>query len=238
MFEKLGKHPKVQMMLGGVPPCLKALIKGSQWFAFGSTGFLAEHQGTLIVRGRWQRDDVERCFAGQSQTYQLADGTRMLQLPEIGWLDFLDANTVYISVRQDIAAAQVHDNVKKGVGLTRRAKQLLALLPADRAFTFVVDGTGGVEWPGDPLPAGSDAAASMAIADWGISFQWTTDTHAEATAKDLEAKLRPQIDPIFASANDSVAKVQVTRAKSVVEIRGKLSTLMMGIVSSSLASTP
>ncbi|CAN5824137.1 hypothetical protein BH11MYX3_BH11MYX3_22150 [soil metagenome] len=110
MFDRLGKHPKVTMMMGMVPPGLKTVITGSEWFAFGSTGFLSGEQGTLIVRGRWQRSDVEACFAGQSQTFTMTDGAKLVQLPEVGWLDFLDANTVYISVRQDLAAAQVHTN--------------------------------------------------------------------------------------------------------------------------------
>ncbi|MBA3465109.1 MAG: protein kinase [Deltaproteobacteria bacterium] len=238
MFDKLGKHPKVQMAFGLMPPCVKTLISGSEWFAFGSTGFMADKQGTLIVRGRWQRSDVEACFSAQSQTFTMTDGAKLLQLPEIGWLDFLDANTVYISVRQDLAAAQVHDNVKKGVGLTKRARTLLATLPPNRALTFVVDGTGNVEWPGDPLPRGSDAAASVQISDWGVAFDVALDTHDEASARQLEAKVKPELEPLFASTTDSVGKLAVTRAKSNVRISGKLSTLMMGIVSSSIAAMP
>ena len=238
MFDKLAKHPKVQMMFGLMPPCVKTLISGSEWFAFGSTGFMADNQGTLIVRGRWQRSDVEGCFSAQSDTFTMTDGAKLLQLPEVGWLDFLDANTVYISVRQDLAAAQVHDNVKKGVGLTKRARALLASLPASRAMTFVVDGTGSVEWPGNPVPRGTDAAASFQISEWGVSFDVALDTHDEVTAKQLEAKVKPELEPLFASTTDSVGKLAVTRAKSSVRITGKLSTLMMGIVSSSIAAMP
>ncbi len=238
MFDQLGKHPKVTMMMGMVPPCLNTLIAGSEWFAFGSTGFMAGEQGTLIVRGRWQRSDVEACFAGQSQTFTMTDGTPMLQLPEIGWLDFLDANTVYISVRQDLAAAQVHANVKQARGLTRRAKVLLATLPAERAATFVVDGTGGVEWPGDPLPRGSDAAGALQISEWGVAFELTTDVKSEAAATALEAKVKPQLEPLFASTTEAVGKLTVARKQNTVKISGKLSTLMMGIVASSIASLP
>ena len=238
MFDKLANHPKVTMMMGMVPPCLKTLLANSEWFAFGSTGFLAGQQGTLIVRGRWQRSDVETCFAGQSQTFEMTDGAKLLQLPEIGWLDFLDANTVYISVRQDLAAAQVHANVTQGRGLTSRTRALLATLPADRAATFVVDGAGDVEWPGDPLPRGSDAAAALQISDWGVAFELTTDVKSEAAAKALEAKVKPQLQPLFASTTESVGKVTVARTRNTVKISGKLSTLMMGIVSSSIVSLP
>ncbi|CAN5824251.1 hypothetical protein BH11MYX3_BH11MYX3_22160 [soil metagenome] len=122
--------------------------------------------------------------------------------------------------------------------MTQRAKALLATLPADRAATFVVDGTGGVAWPGDPLPRGSDAAAALQISDWGVAFELTTDVKSEAAAKDLEAKVKPQLEPLFASTTESVGKVTVARKQNTVKISGKLSTLMMGIVSSSIASLP
>ena len=182
--------------------------------------------------------DVTACFDGQSEEHAMTDGKKMLQLPEVGWLDFLDANTVYVSVRQDLAAAQVHDNVIKGVGLTKRTRALLSTLPADRALTFVVDGTGDVEWPGDLLPKGSDAAASLQVADWGVAFDFTTDVKSEAEAKALEANIKPQLAPLFANSNDSVGKLTVERTKTTVKISGKLSTLMMGIVSATLASRP
>ncbi len=238
MFDNLAKYPKVTMMMATVPPCLKTLLGSSEWFAFGSTGFMSREQGTLIVRGRWQQSDVEACFAGQSQTFTMTDGVKLLQLPELGWLEFLDANTVYISVRQDLAAAQVHANVTNGRGLTPRAKALLATLPTDRAATFVVDGTGGVAWPGDPLPRGSDAAGALQIAEWGVAFELTTDVKTEAAAKDLEAKVKPELEPLFASTTDAVGKLVVARTRSTVKITGKLSTLMIGIVSSSLGSLP
>ncbi len=238
MFDKLGKHPQAQMMMGLLPPCVKTLIAGSEWFVFGSTGFMADKQGTLIVRGRWQRKDVEACFAGQSHELAMTDGVKLLQLPEIGWLDFLDANTVYISVRQDLAAAQVHDNVKKGQGLTPRARALLATLPAQRALTFVVDGTGSVAWPSDLLPKGSDAAAFVQVSDWGVEFDVALDVKSEAAAKALEAKAKPQLEPLIPSTSDSVGKLTVARKQTTVKIGGKLSTLMLGIVSSSIASLP
>jgi hypothetical protein len=227
MFDKLGKHPQVQLMTGMLPPCLKTLISGSEWFAFGSTGFMADKQGTLIVRGRWQRKDIEACFAGQSESLTMTDGTKMLQLPEVGWLDFLDANTVYVSVRQDLAAAQVHDNVKKAQGLTKHARALLATLPADREITFVVDGTGGVEWPGDPLPKGSDATAAMQTSEQAVAFEVTADVKTDAEAKALEAKLRPQLEPL---------KLTVARKQTSVKFGGTLSNVMMGIVASSISS--
>lgn len=234
VFDKLANHPQTKVVMGMLPPCVKTLLSGSEWFAFGSIGFDADKHGTLIVRGRWQRQDVENCFP-QREDFKMTDGVRVIQLPEIGWLDFLDDNTAYISVRQDLAAAQVHDNVTKGVGLTKRTRELLATLPADRAFTFVVDGTGRVEWPGDPLPRGSDMAAVMQVSDPTVAFSVAMFVPTEAAAKDLAAKVDKELAP-FRGANEAAGQVKVTRTGTKVVIEAKLSTLMMGIVSSSISA--
>ena len=157
IFDKIAASPKITGAVSSLPPCVRALGSRAEWFVFGSVGFLANEQGTLLLRGRWKRADVEACFAGASETFTMVDGARLLQLPAVGWIDFLDEHTVYISVRQDLAAAQVHENVKRSVGLTKHARKLLASLPAERAVTFVVDGQGDVAWPNDTLPKGSDA---------------------------------------------------------------------------------
>lgn len=234
MFTKLAKHPKVSMVMGMVPPCMKALIADSEWFAFGSTGFMASEQGTLIVRGRWGRSEVEKCFMGQYETLAMTDGTEMMQLPNIGWIDFLDEHTAYISVRQDLAAAQVHTNVKQAKGLTKHTRTLLATLPADRTLTFVVDGTGGVEWPGDPLPRGSDAAMWLRTTEQGLSLDLAMDTKSAAEAKKLETTLNTTFKGLFDAASPSVAKLQILRTQTRVRVVGDLSTLMIGIVSSAL----
>lgn len=234
VFDKLVNHPQTKLVMGMMPPCVKTLLQGSEWFVFGSVGFEADKQGTVIVRGRWQRKDVEGCFP-QRQDFKMVDGKRVIQLPEIGWLDFLDDNTAYISVRQDLAAAQVHDNVTQGVGLTKRTRELLATLPADRAFTFVLDGTGRVEWPGDPLPRGSDMAAVMQVSDPTVAFNVAMYVPTEAAAKELAAKVDKELAP-FRGANEAAGQVKVSRTGTKVVVEAKLSTLMMGIVSSSISS--
>ena len=239
LFDKLAHHPKLEMMLGMLPPCVRPLISGSEWFAFGSAGFEADKQGTLIVRGRWQRADVERCFmvtTGKAETLAMTDGTKILQLPEIGWVDFLDANTLYISVRQDLAAAQVHDNVLRARGLTARTRTLITSLPADRALTFVVDGSGGLAWPGDPLPKGSDAAGVVRVFPEGVSFQLAMDVKSEAAADKLVATIRPQLEPLF--GNQAAGRLVVGRKQTTVKITGELTSLMFGIVTSSVSSLP
>ena len=233
-FEKLANHPTVKPMITILPPCVRTLLAGSEWFVFGSVGFEANKYGTLIVRGRWARRDVEACFP-QKQELTMTDGKPILQLPEVGWLDFIDDNTVYISVRQDLAAAQVHDSVMKGAGLTKRTKALLATLSPDRAFTFVADGSGDVEWPGDPLPRGSDMAAMMQVSESTVAFHIAMHVKGEAAAKELATKIETEIKP-FAGTSEAAGQVKVTRTGTKVVLEAKLSTLMMGIVSSSLSS--
>ncbi len=234
MFDKLANHPQAKLLVAMMPPCVTTLLRGSEWFAFGSTGFDADKHGTLIVRGRWQRKDVEACFP-QKQAFTMTDGKAILQLPEVGWLDFLDDNTAYISVRQDLAAAQVHDNVQKAVGLTKRTRTLLAALPADRAFTFVLDGTGEIVWPSEMLPKGSDMAAVMQVSEPTVAFNVGMDVKTEPAAKALEVKLQTEVKP-FAGTSEAAGQVKVTRSGTKVVLDAKLSTLMMGIVSSSIAS--
>lgn len=234
MFDKLVKQPQVALTVAALPPCVKRLLSGSEWFVFGSVGFSADKHGTLIVRGRWQRSDVEACFP-QKQELTMTDGKPILQLPEVGWLDFLDANTAYISVRQDLAASQVHDNVVKGVGLTKHTRELLASLPANRAFAFVADGTGNVEWPGDPLPKGTDMAAAMQVSEQIVGIDVTMDLHAAPAAKELATKLVTELSP-FNGTDGKAGNVKVTSAGTKVVIEAKLSTLLMAMVASSVSA--
>lgn len=234
VFAKLASQPQVSLMLGSLPPCVKTLLASSEWFAFGSAGFEADKHGTLVVRGRWSRKDVEGCFP-QTQDFEMTDGRKLVQLPEIGWLDFLDDNTAYLSVRQDLAAAQVHDNVVKGVGLTKHTRELVATLSADRAFLFVADGTGGVAWPGDPLPAGSHMAATMQVSEPSIAFHVAMYVPTEPAAKTLAAKLDKELEA-FRGAGASPGQFRVTRTGTKVVVEATLSTLMMGIVSSSISA--
>ena len=157
----------------------------------------------------------------------MTDGTTLLQLPQLGWVDFLDDHTAYISVRQDLAAAQVHENVKRARGLTRRTRALLATLPADRTFTFVVDG--GRRWPGRaPLPKGSDAS------------MWVRDRPTDGLALDVAAgrqvrgrgaansrrPSRPQLEALFGDARPRRSASSGSCAtKTQVRVTGDLSTV-------------
>ncbi len=234
IFDRLAAHPKMAALSTMLPPCVKALGAASEWFVFGSVGFGAQEQGTLILRGRWTREDVERCFAETSKPRTMTDGATLLELPEVGWIDFLDPSTVYISVRQDLAAAQVHANVTRATGLTKRTRALLDALPGDRVLTFVVDGTGDLAWPSDVLPKGSDASAWLRPDADTVSFVVTLDPHSEAEATTLKARLDDEVGKVFEGASPKLGTLTVTRAKTRVAITGALSSLMMGIVTSAI----
>jgi hypothetical protein len=57
----------------------------------------------------------------------------------------------------------------------------------------------------------------------------------EAAAKALEARLQTEVKP-FAGTSEAAGQVKVTRSGTKLVLDAKLSTLMMGIVSSSIAS--
>ena len=234
IFDKIAASPKIAGALASLPPCVRALGSKAEWFVFGSVGFLANEQGTLLLRGRWKRSDVEACFASASESFTMTDGARVLQLPTVGWLDFLDDHTVYISVRQDLAAAQVHENVKRGVGLTRHATALLKSMPVDRAVTFLVDGGFDGAWPNDTLPKGSDAVAWLRPEATFVVFEMAMDVKSEAEAMKLEASIAGQLKGVFDTASPSVGKISATRKGTTVRVSGSLASLMMGIVASAI----
>ncbi len=234
IFDKLAANAKLETAVGSLPPCVSALVAKAEWFVFGSVGFRANEQGTLMLRGRWKRTDVEACFAKGAETFTMTDGASLLQLPAVGWLDFLDEHTVYLSVRQDLAAAQVHENVKRGVGLTKHARALLARLPAERALTFVLDGSGKVEWPSDTLPVGSDAVAWLNPGPKFVVFDTSLDVHTEAEAQKLEASIAGQLKGVFDNASPEVGKITAARKGSTVRVTGSLASLMMGMVASAI----
>ena len=234
IFDKLAATAKLEMTVGSLPPCVSALVAKAEWFVFGSVGFRANEQGTLMLRGRWKRADVEACFAGPAETFTMTDGAKLLQLPAVGWLDFLDEHTVYISVRQDLAAAQVHENVKRGVGLTKHARALLATLPAERALTFVLDGSGEVEWPNATLPVGSDAVAWLNPETKFVMFETSLDVKTEAEATKLEASIAGQLEGVFDNASPEVGKITASRKRTTVRVTGSLASLMMGMVASAI----
>ncbi len=234
IFDKLAANPKIGMAMASLPSCVGGFASKAEWFVFGSVGFEANEQGTLMLRGRWKRADIEKCFEGPAETFTMTDGAELLQLPSVGWIDFLDEHTVYISVRQDLAAAQVHENVKRGVGLTPHARELLATLPADRALTFVLDGSNKIEWPNATLPAGSDAVAWLRPEPLFVVFELVMGLPTEAAATTLQASLAKEVNGAFATMAPSMGRITATRKGTKVRVTGSLGSLMMGMVVSAI----
>ncbi|MFN0251716.1 MAG: serine/threonine protein kinase [Kofleriaceae bacterium] len=238
IFGKIGDVPQVKLAMAELPACVKSMVASAEWFVFGSAGFDASEQGTLIVRGRWTRKNLEGCFAHQSQEHDLRDGSKILQLPHIGWVDFLDEHTAYISVRQDLAAAQVHANVKSAKPLTPTLRALLATLPAQRMVTFVFDGVGNVDWPEGTLSKGSDLAAWVQTTKDGVAFDVAIDAKREPAAIDLQKKLDTEVSEVFADASKAVADIRVTRERARVKIGGTVSSLILGMVPAAIPTEP
>ena len=232
---KLGNHVMVKALMSSAP-CVKPILSGSEWVVFGTLSLKDPDRGTLVVGGRWKRADVERCFADDMVKLDMPDGKTMLQLRRVGWLDFIDDQTVYISVREDLAAAQVHALVKTGSGGTKHLKELAAKLPVERTAGAVIDGSGNMEWPTETMPKGSDAIAWFDIGDGGwTAFDFAVDTKNEATAQKLADKARAEVEPVFANADaERAGKITVSRDKTTMHVKGKLSPLIIGMLSSAV----
>ena len=235
VLDKLANHVQVKALLS-MAPCMRPILSGSDWVVFGTQSLKDPDRGTLVIGGRWKRADVEGCLADDMVKLDMPDGKTMLQLRRVGWLDFIDDSTVYISVREDLAAAQVHALVKTGAGGTKHLKELAAKLPVERTMGAVVDGSGNMPWPSDTLPQGSDAVAWFDIGDEGwTSFDLAVDTKDETAALKLVEKAKAEVDPVFASADIKRAgEITVAREKTTMRIKGKLSPFIIGMLSSAV----
>jgi serine/threonine protein kinase len=235
VLDKLANHVQVKALLA-TAPCMKPILSGSDWVVFGTQSLKDPERGTVIVGGRWKRADVETCLSDDMVKLDMPDGKTMLQLRRVGWIDFLDEQTVYISVREDLAAAQVHALVKTGAGGTKHLKELAAKLPVERTVGAVIDGSDKMPWPNETLPDGSDATAWFDIKDDGwVDFALAVDTKNETTALKLVEKARAEVDPVFASADAKRAgTVEVARDKTTMRVTGKLSPFIIGMLSSAV----
>ena len=235
ILAKLANNIQVKALLA-TAPCLSPILSGSDWVVFGTLSLEDPERGTLVIGGRWQRGDIEKCLADDMVKLDMPDGKTMLQLRRVGWMDFIDDHTVYISVREDLAAAQVHALVKNGSGGTRHLKALVARLPAERTVGAVIDGSGKMKWPNDTLPDGSDASAWFHIGDDGwASFDLAVDTRDETATLKLVEKVRAELDPVFANADAKRAgTIDVAREKTTLRVKGKLSPFILGMLSSAV----
>lgn len=231
ILDQVAKQPRVVELMT-LLPCVKPIVSGSEWAIFAAKSLDEGHEGTLIVRGRWKRADVERCFAQQAEPRKMTDGETVLELPELGWVAFVDEHTVYLSVREDLTAAQVHELAKRGNGPTERTKKLLSGMPKSASITAVVDGF-GMKWPDDALPKGSDATVWLRIESAATAFEVVADTHDARTASALVADVRPHFDEVFKPGTASiVGMINVVQDKTAMKISGRLTSLTISMIAS------
>ena len=231
---KISSQPLVRAFLATTPPCIQTLVTGAEWAVFASRGLDANTTGTLMIRGRWKRADVEACLAPDAEPLAMPDGKQMMQLKQVGWVDFVDDHTIYISVREDLAAAQVHELAQRGTGPSPTAAKLLANLPAARSIGIVIDGSAKFEWPKDTLPKQTDLVAWVR-ADEPTEFHVVADTHSPKAAAAVVAKVRPVFDELFKESQSSLlGNVATTQDKTRMIIRGQMTALLIAMTSSQL----
>src|SRR5205807_9394602 len=99
MLAKIPNDPRIKLLTGMLPPCVRSIVIDSEWMAFGAPSLHDSLHGTLVLRGRWLRKDVEACFGDTVKTHVTPDHAKLFRIGDDGWLDFIDAHTAYIAVR-------------------------------------------------------------------------------------------------------------------------------------------
>lgn len=232
LLGKLGREPRVLDLLGLVP-CLHPLFGGASWVLLAAPSLDAANHGTLIVGGRWTRADVERCFAEAPR--DTSAGATLLRLPHVGWVDFIDDHTVYVSVRDDLDAAAVHALARRGRGPTARTRALLGELPAERAAFVVADGSGDFVWPDHMLPEHADLRGWLRVARSDLALDVAVDAKSELQAEVLVARTRPLFDQVFRNAaSPAIGAVTIDRDRAVFRIRGTFTSLMIGLLAAAI----
>ncbi|MGE5184898.1 MAG: protein kinase domain-containing protein [Acidobacteriota bacterium] len=237
MLQKAGKQPQVALLAATLPPCLKAMVTDAEWLAFGAPSLHTTETGTLVLRGRWRRDAVESCLGDTVKPHVAHDGAKLYRVADDFWLDFIDAHTAFVTRHADYDAERVHELVKHGAGPVAHARELVAHLPADRSLAFVLDGSGKEQVIADTLglPDTSDLAGWVRVEAAGVALDVTADPHDGKAAQAAVDRLRPQLDGVFGTANkDAVGKLEVVRDRTVVHVRGTMTTLMLGLISSAI----
>jgi serine/threonine-protein kinase len=233
VLKKLGTNPKVKLVVGDLPVCVRSLAGESEWMVFGAPKLETGNAGELVVGGRWQKQDVIRCFE-DVETKTVKDGTTLIKLGDDGWLDFLDDHTAYLALRKDLTAEALHALVKKATGAAPATRALLAKLPADRTLAFVFGGKANVDWSSMLLlPNGSDVFGWARITDKGMDLDAGADTHDEKAAKDAAAIITPQIDQMF-SSSEGAGKLVVARDAGEVHVKGAVTTFTLSLMSAAL----
>ena len=236
MLDKAAKQPMVKMLAGTLPPCLRAMVTDSEWVAFGSPSLHTTETGTLVLRGRWKRLDIEACL-GETTKPHTVEEQKLFRIGDDFWLDFIDDHTAYITKHAELPAEKVHDLVKHGGGPPAHTRELVAKLPADRSLSFVIDGENGEEVleRSLSLPKTSDLYGWVRIDPSSAALDIFANAHDAASAKLAADSVRTQLDGVFGKASEAaVGKIDVTLDKTVVRVKGKLTALMLGLISAGL----
>ena len=233
VLKKIGTNPKVKLVVGDLPVCVRELAGKSEWLVFGAPKLEASNSGEVVIGGRWTKQDVIACFEG-GETKKVKDGSTLIELGDAGWLDFLDDHTAYISLRKDLAAEALHALVKKPTGAAPATRALLAKLPADRTIAFVFGAKAKVDWSSMLLlPNGSDVYGWARVTEKGMDLDAGADAHDEKAAKDAAAIITPQIDQMF-SSSEGAGKLIVARDKTEVHVKGGVTTFTLSLLSAAI----
>jgi hypothetical protein len=237
LLEQGAKEPRIQLLLGLLPPCVRATAAGSEWIAFGAPSLHdTATKGTVVLRGRWQREHVEACFADTAKHVTTADQHTMFKIGDEGWLDFIDDHTIYVAVASGLDAEALHALVRHGAGPGQHTRDLFARLPADRAIALAFDGAGSDDLSDAlALPKGTDVFGWMRVEKGGVTLDVAADPHRAAAAQLAMGKLAPRIDNLFGESKpEAVGRLQVVTEQTSVHLRGNVTALMLSMIASSL----
>lgn len=236
LLDKIAKHPKIAPLALMLPPCVKGIVSDAEWLVFGAPGLASSINGTLVLRGRWRRADVEACFGDTVQTYVTNDGSKLYRVGDDGWLDFLDDHTAMVTLNTKLEAEAVHKLMKKPAGAITRVKQMVASLPAERAIALVMDGKAEDDLSFLSLPKGSDVFGWIRVEKAGISLDLAADPHNAHAAAASILRIKPQLDEVFANTNpDAVGKLEVVAQGTTVHLRGHITSLMVSLLAAGVS---
>jgi serine/threonine protein kinase len=235
LLDKIAKHPKVAPVGLLMPPCVKGLLGDAEWLVFGAPSLEKAIEGTLVLRGRWRRSDVESCFADSVKAYVTNDGAKLYRIGDDGWLDFLDDHTAVVTMSTKLEAEALHKLTKKPLGPVTRVKAMIAKLPAERSLVVAADGTAKDDWSMLSLPKGTDVYGWIRIEPDGITLDLAADPHNPQAMKSAIMRIKPQLDELFANTSaESVGKLEAVPVGTAVHVRGRMTALMISLVTAGL----
>jgi hypothetical protein len=215
---------------------VKGIVGDAEWLVFGAPSVEKSVEGTLVLRGRWTRSDVESCFADTVKAYVTNDGAKLYRVGDDGWLDFLDEHTAIVTMSTKLEAEALHKLTTKPLGPVTRVKAMIAKLPAERTLAIAADGKAGDDWSMLSLPKGSDIYGWIRVEPDGIALDLAADPHNPQAAKSAIMRVKPQLDQLFANTSaDTVGKLEAIPEGTAVHIRGRMTALMVSLVTAGLS---